>query len=91
LKEKTVQRLLEIPDYIINKIDKDESINSFINRAIINNICTDISFIKISKKTHTIPVRVRIKTSTYTKLKELISKYNISIQKLILHFILLEL
>ncbi len=91
MKEKVVQRILEIPDYLVGMIDKEKSINKFINEAIIKNFNSDISLVRISKKTFTIPVRVRINVSVYNRLKELVSIYNISMQKLIIHFILSEL
>lgn len=92
----TIKRILELPDYILRDINEycyknDISVNAYINNAINKNISDDIDFIKISKKTTIVPTRIRILSNIYDKLKSCTSMRNISMQKLIIHCILIEL
>lgn len=96
MREKNIQRLIDIPDYVLNDINiyctkYNISINHFMNIAVINNLSDELTSIKITKKTHMVPTRVRIRESAYQKIKYCTSKCNISMQKLILHCILEEL
>ena len=96
MREKNIQRLIDIPDYILDDINvyclkNNISVNHFINTAVINNISDQITSIKITKKTHVTPTRVRIRESVYQKIKDCTSKCNISMKKIILHCILVEL
>ena len=96
MKEKYVQRLIDIPDYILDKINKictqeNISLNYFVNKSIINNFTNDLSVLNITKRTYNIPIRIRINLKTYEQLKLCTKKWNISMQKIIIHFLFLEL
>ena len=96
MKEKYVQRLIDIPDYILDKINKictqeNISLNYFVNKSIINDFTNDLSVLNITKSTDNIPIRIRINLKTYEKLKLCTRKWNISMQKIIIHFLFLEL
>lgn len=55
MKEKYVQMLIDIPDYILDDIkvyclNNNISVNHLINTAVINDISDQITPIKITKK-----------------------------------------
>ncbi len=96
MKEKIVQRLIDIPEYMFNKMNEictneNISLNYFVNKAIDNNFNDNLSLINVSKRMDTESIRLRIKFDLYIKLKECTKEWNISMQKIIIHFILCEL
>lgn len=97
-KEKRIERLIDIPDSVIEKIniicDKNEDINSlndFVNKAIRNNIKDDIERIYVSVRSDAEPSKLRIYKSLNDQMNNIVRKRNISVSKLVLHYIIEEL
>lgn len=97
-KEKRIERLIDIPDSIIKKINiicnKNEEINSlndFVNKAIRNNIKDDIERIYVSVRSDAEPSKLRIYKSLNDQMNNIVRKRNISVSKLVLHYIIEEL
>lgn len=94
--EKRIYKTIEIPTENIKKMkeiceEKNISINEFINIAIKNNFKSSMNKIEIYKKSEVEPIKVRIYESIHKQLSSFTSVYDISIVKLINHFIYKEL